>query len=239
MDRVWKVHAGEGAAFVQEFLSRSIVAIGWRELGDLTTVHSRDEIAELVEHVYPDQNPHQRSASVGQIFRFRNDLMPGRLVMTYDPTTRVYHVGAVSGEYEYRPDLIAELPNIRPVSWTKDIDRDSLTSITKNSLGSIATVFCVSEEASIEIAKRIQNVGMSPAMQSTLEEVEDDDSDVLKGYGAAIPGVLAGSAQQALVGGHAGTRRWAATSDGLSDSGLRSRKRSRQGHYRIAGLFRI
>lgn len=39
----WMVRAGENSVFVEEFQSKSCVAIGWAELADLSQVRTRDD----------------------------------------------------------------------------------------------------------------------------------------------------------------------------------------------------
>ncbi|MBD4603737.1 restriction endonuclease, partial [Xanthomonas citri pv. citri] len=69
------------------------------------------------------------------------------------PTNRTYLVGKVTGAYEYRPDWAAEdMPLVRPVQWqSKEIERDSLATASKNSLGSTLTVFVVPDFAMQEL----------------------------------------------------------------------------------------
>ena len=45
---LWMVRAGRDSVFINEFLSRQMIAIGWSKLGDLSNVHSREEISQLV-----------------------------------------------------------------------------------------------------------------------------------------------------------------------------------------------
>jgi adenine-specific DNA-methyltransferase len=51
-----------------------------------------------------------------------------------------------------------ELQHTKAVEWTHEVERDSLTAGTKNSLGSIATIFCISDEAAQEIHARLDGV---------------------------------------------------------------------------------
>lgn len=155
--QVWMVRAGRNAVYLEDFLSLQIAAIGWGKIGNLSAVHGRDQIGRLVAKYYPDYNKFQRASSVGQIYRFREDLNPGETVLTYDPGNRLYHVGTTNGDYVYRPDLPEHIQHTREVRWAGNIPRDELTADTKNSLGSISTIFCVSETAAEEILRTVQN----------------------------------------------------------------------------------
>jgi restriction system protein len=149
--QVWMVRAGRDSAFIDEFLSHQMVAIGWSEMGDLTNIQSREQMSQLVEKCWPEGNKFQRSTSLGQVFRFRVELVPGKTTVTYDSKTRIYHLGTVTGDYIYHPEFDKELVHTRAVKWEKEIPRDSLTASTKNSLGAISTIFCVSASAADEL----------------------------------------------------------------------------------------
>lgn len=69
--QVWMVRAGRDSVYIDEFLSRQMVAIGWTRIGDLSNVHSREQISQLVEQAWPENNKFQNSASVSQVYRFR------------------------------------------------------------------------------------------------------------------------------------------------------------------------
>ena len=73
------------------------------------------------------------------------------------PPSRTYHVGVVQGEANRVPDLPDYTSNFRKVKWLHRIDRDTLTSPTRNSLGSTLTLFKPSEEAVSEIERVLAN----------------------------------------------------------------------------------
>ncbi len=73
----------------------------------------------------------------------------------YEPADRLYRIGTVTGGYVYNGLANAELRHTKAVRWDKEVSRDVLTPQTKISLGSIATVFCISDEAANEISDRL------------------------------------------------------------------------------------
>jgi restriction system protein len=64
------------------------------------------------------------------------------------------------------------MPHIRKVRWIKEIDRDNLSTNTKNSLGSSLTVFNLSEDCTKEILSII-NEKKTNDKNITLEEDEE------------------------------------------------------------------
>ncbi len=83
--------------------------------------------------------------------KFRSVLALNDRVVTYDPPSREYLLGTITGEYAYRPDLIPDYPHTRKVTWGGRVSRDLLSANAKNTLGSIVTLFQPSDEALAEL----------------------------------------------------------------------------------------
>lgn len=164
------VRAGRDSVFIDEFLSRQMIAIGWSEFGDLSNVRSREQLSQLAEQAWPENNRFQNSASVGQVYRFREEIVPSTTVVTYDSNRRVYHLGTVAGEYVYHPEYDPELVHTKAVKWEREISRDVLSAGSKNSLGSISTIFCLSAEA----AEELLSSGRSGIVVQTSDSVEEE-----------------------------------------------------------------
>lgn len=179
--QVWMVRAGRDSVFIDDFLSRQMVAIGWARIGDLSNVHGRDQIRKLVELSWPEMNKFQKSASVGQVYRFCEEIVPGQHVVTYDSNRRIYHLGTVTGAYVYHPEYDPELVHTRSVKWEKEISRDILSPETKNSLGSISTIFCLSRTAVEELLTLIRNgQALELSEDSPAEEDIEAEAEVRK-----------------------------------------------------------
>lgn len=170
--QVWMVRAGRDSVFIDEFLSREMIAIGWSRLGDLSNIHTREQFSQLVENLWPENNRFQNSASVGQVYRFREEIVPGKAVVTYDSNRRVYHLGTVTGDYVYHPEYDPELVHTRSVKWEKEISRDVLSPESKNSLGAISTIFCLSSGAAEELIAGGQNGESTQITGNTTTENE-------------------------------------------------------------------
>jgi len=179
--QVWMVRAGRDSVYIDEFLSRQMVAIGWTRIGDLSNVHSREQLSQLVEQAWPENNKFQNSASVGQVYRFREEIVPGKTVVTYDSNRRVYHLGTVTGDYVYHPEYDPELVHTRAVRWEKEVSRDVLSAESKNTLGAISTIFCLSAGAAEELVALSQNgqAVQTPDMSSVENEI-DAETEIRK-----------------------------------------------------------
>lgn len=176
---MWKVNAGRRSVFASEFLNRSIVAIGWAEAGDYTSARSKEELQGRVKSAYPDWTDRQVEVSVGQIWRFLRDIRTGDNVLTYDPSTRFYHLGQVAGEARYEPGAIPSLPVQRSVTWRTSVSRDNLSVRAKGRLGAILTLFLVEDQT----AKELESIasGSRPAHDDgkNSEFLANDDPESL------------------------------------------------------------
>ncbi|MFC1743111.1 restriction endonuclease [Candidatus Riflebacteria bacterium] len=150
--RMWMVRAGQHAYLIEEFRKKNLVAIGWRELGDISKVASdKSRMIERVQDTYPDFKPGRITIVASQLLRFYNELRKNDYVMTYDPNLREYPVGEIQSDTRYDKKLFARLPSVRKVSWKGAVKRENLSTTAKNSLGAINTLFEVKEEVRKEI----------------------------------------------------------------------------------------
>jgi len=170
--RMWMVRSGEGGILFEDFKKKGIIAIGWKEVGDLTKMLKWTEIEEKVKKAFPESSKGYIGMTTGQITRFRIDFKFGDYVITYNPQERKYLVGEIVSDYEYNQNL-TKFHNIRKVKWLGEIDRDKLSTQTKNSLGSIATIF---EVWYVDTKKEILNLlqGKETAQEATAEETAEE-----------------------------------------------------------------
>jgi restriction system protein len=154
---MWKIMAGRGSVRVQDFVEQSVVAIGWAEAGDYTSIPSKAALMERFARAWPDNSPRQNQVAAGQVWRFLQELQIRDRIVVYDPDLRVYFVGVIEGPPEYRPEGIEGLPTIRRVSWLANVGRDTLSQATRNTLGAIMTFFKLSKAAEAEIDAKLSN----------------------------------------------------------------------------------
>lgn len=175
--RMWVVRAGEGAYLFEEFKTKNIVAMGWKEIGDLSVIKNQEQIKKMIREQYPQDSIGKQNISAGQLGRFRFDIKIEDYVVTYNPETRLYLVGKIKSDYLYD----ASMPNykqFRKVDWIGEVKRDLLSTSTKNTLGAISTLFELTGDVKTEIigilegkkTEKIENVEESKAELETLKE---------------------------------------------------------------------
>lgn len=156
MRAYWKIMAGRSSAFIEEFVSQNMVAVGWSEAGDHTKANSKQELFQHFGEVFADRTPRQNQVGAGQVWRFLQELRIGDRVVCYDPSLRIYHVGEITSDPQYQPSRIDRLPTTRSVQWLGVVERDALSLSTRNSLGAIMTLFKVPEAAAVEIERVLE-----------------------------------------------------------------------------------
>ncbi len=177
MPGFWMVRAGGGGHLAAEFEERSLVAIGWPALGDLSSVTTLEAMRKRVREAYPEHKPGAAINAAGVLYKFRNGIAPGDHILSYDPERRIYLLGRAVGTYEYRPEIFADYPNIRRVEWKREVSRDDLSTSTKNTLGSTLTLF----EPGVAVLEEIMGAKtphISEEVTAT-EEVQEEESEVI------------------------------------------------------------
>lgn len=144
MSNLWMVRAGEGGYQVVNFERTSHIGVGWDGVSDFSSLTTLDAMRAALRNAYPEGKPGWLAASAGMAFKFRNVIAPGDRVVSYDPQRREYLLGTVLGEYEYRPGILPDYSHVRKVRWDGRVDRDALSTATRNTLGSVLTISPVS-----------------------------------------------------------------------------------------------
>jgi len=180
------VRAGNENELVEEFESRSLVAVGWSELGDVSDVRSYDEMKARFNSTgeYSEHNNRRIAQNAGQVNRFALEMEIGHLVLTYDKTEREYLIGEVTSGYEWKPgDHPPEYPHVRRVEWKDTVSRDEFTTSTKNTLGSTLTVFslddCLDEITTVLSGEKPEEPEEDEDTVPFVDEVENQADELI------------------------------------------------------------
>ncbi len=170
---MWMVRAGRGGDYVEDFIERSVVAFGGEALGPLTPDVTKDELTRRYAEKYPDEKEGSRASWAGQLLRFVLEIKVGDEVICSDRERRRYLLGKVTSEYQWSPDPQGQLAHVRRVTWTHEVPRDALQASTRNTLGSVLTVFRVNPDAAQDLlaaAGPIGTVPPTPVSDDTLRQ---------------------------------------------------------------------
>lgn len=167
--RGWMVRAGNQNELIDLFVDESIVAIGWKGLGDISEYPSREEIKEQYRETYPDHSKNRVAVNAGQLYRFAHVMGDGDRILTYDKSSRTYRYGQIQDAYRWAPEDSDEYPHVRSVDWQGEISRDEFSTPVKNTLGSTLTVFSLDEH----LDKIESTLTGEPEPESDGEDEED------------------------------------------------------------------
>jgi len=166
---MWMVR-GDAGHLYDAFREKGVVAIGWAQLAVRVKVGmSRKELAALYRAADPAAKSGTVVSGASQVWRFVNEVQAGDWVVTYAPANRLYSIGRVSGEAEYRAEWVdLGMPLVRKVQWQeRELPRDGLVPRTKNSLGSTLTLFEIPPHAATDLLSALKG---QPAPVSSLGE---------------------------------------------------------------------
>lgn len=121
--RYWKVAPGRNGIAWHEWRQRGIAAIGWPDLGDVSTLSEADFRARSKAKYDKDK----RSAGPYQVWLFRA-IQPGDRVIANNGRTSILGVGTVTEGYRYRPGEHSiegeDYPHQIKVKWDDTNARD-------------------------------------------------------------------------------------------------------------------
>ena len=130
MPKVWVVRA-DGGQNTQACVDGGFIGIGWENVGDLTCVDDKAQVASLYEaHPCPDESKGTVDTNVSTIWRFREATKSGDWIITPAKERRILHYGKVVGEYRWVTKLneSSPYPHCKDVKWSSSVlDRHSLS----------------------------------------------------------------------------------------------------------------
>ena len=114
--RYWLYAAGEGSCMWDEFYTSGIMAIGWGEIGDLSTFDSKDAMKIKMREVIDESLSYKNAAHA--TWQFANEMKIGDIVFVKKGMHQIIGRGVVMSDYEYDNTRDDEYKNIRQVDWT-------------------------------------------------------------------------------------------------------------------------
>ena len=114
--RYWLYASGEGSCMWDEFYTSGIMAIGWGEIGDLSTFDSKDAMKIKMREVIDESLSYKNAAHA--TWQFANEMKIGDIVFVKKGMHQIIGRGVVMSDYEYDDTRDDEYKNIRQVDWT-------------------------------------------------------------------------------------------------------------------------
>ena len=137
--RMWGIHTKDDSLF----LNGNVIAIGWREMGDLSALSpTRDAFRDKYVDVYPDAKKGSIGTGAGMLYRFLYEIQIGDYIVFPSKIDRMINIGKVEGDYQFVSDAV-EYVQQRKVRWLKHLPRTAFSQGALYEVGSALTLFAV------------------------------------------------------------------------------------------------
>ena len=157
MTKYWGIRPGKEAEIVQQIRQKSILAIGWHEVGDLSSLPDKQAIQEQYNKVFLKHSKSEAAYAVTQLDYFAHEIKVKDITLVPVPQERKVLVGEISGNYEYNPNFIStHYPNLRALKWLKEIPYDEISIGLKGALETPRTVSELTKKHGAEIRRLIE-----------------------------------------------------------------------------------
>lgn len=168
----WMIRAGRGGVYASDWLEHGVIGIGWDFDGADIAAMNREQIRAAYGLSHPGDSKGRVAAGVGQVYRFAHDMTTDSTVVMYDPESRLYHLGVITGPCVAVCDMDG-VTYTRDVKWGETAPRDVLSPSSKNSLGGIQTIFAVSDEVMADLTNAARDKSV---VTSNDPAIDDNDA---------------------------------------------------------------
>ena len=135
---VWIVRGGH---YEEDSLEKGLISIGFGLDEDLKGILSREDLQRRIQQNNVTLTPSQVANWAGQVWRFKEKIQVGDLLLMPRKGQPTVAIGRVAGEYVYVPER-KDLNQGRQVDWiNREVSRDLIDPDLKASLSGHATVF--------------------------------------------------------------------------------------------------
>lgn len=141
--RVWGIHTMDDMLF----LKQDVIAIGWREIGDLSKIEpSREAFKGKYASVFTKEKKMQVALGAGMLYRFAHEMQIDDYVVFPSKSNREVNIGIIVSEY-YHDETAKEYVQQRKVKWLKSLPRTAFTQGALYEIGSALSLFSVKNYA--------------------------------------------------------------------------------------------
>lgn len=183
--RYWMYSPGKDSFMWDELYDSGIMAVGWGEIGDLSTFETKDDMKEKMKEVFDESLSYTNSAHA--TWQFANEMKIGDVVFVKRGLHEIIGRGIVMSDYEYDSEREDEYKNIRQVDWTHKGDwphpgqavAKTLTDITPYTdyVDKLKAIF---ENESEEDTEEVEMIYPTYTKEDFLSEVYMSDEDYEK-----------------------------------------------------------
>jgi restriction system protein len=142
---LWVVKGGRGGLREERFLTRSVIGIGWVELGDLSRYPDRSALRAAYRATFPSRSDSHVNTQVAQLWAFASRMKPGDVVVVPFLGRGEIAIGEIRGPYRWLANGDPDMPHVRSVAWhATDLPRVAFDQDLLYSFGGSVSVCSVS-----------------------------------------------------------------------------------------------
>lgn len=112
----WIYSPGNNACMWNDFYTEGIMAIGWGEIGDLSTFPTKDAMKQKMKECIDPTLSYMNAAHA--TWQFANEMKPGDIIFVKKGMHYIIGKGVVTSNYIFDPSRNDEYKNIRQINWT-------------------------------------------------------------------------------------------------------------------------
>ena len=190
---LWGIHTYDDNLF----LKGNVIAIGWKDIGDLSLLPAdREALKEVYAKVFVNDPKGSIPTGAGMLYRFFHEIKEGDYIVYPSKMDRRINIGIIEGPYYFDPDE-SRYPQKRKVRWFKSLPRTAFSQGALHEIGSSLSLFTVKNYAYEFIEALNDDFGKHPVMDeldttvgATADEIIQSTKDFilkelyhqLKGY---------------------------------------------------------
>lgn len=112
----WIYSPGDNARKWEEFYAKSIMGIGWGQLGNLLNYNSKEEIKQALSDKIDSSSSHKNTGHY--LWQFVHNMKPGDIIFVKKGMHQIVGKGIVDSDYYFDKSVSDNYKNIRKVRWT-------------------------------------------------------------------------------------------------------------------------
>lgn len=176
MTTLWGIHGGRDGSADPLFREKSLLALGWSAMGDLSQLEgTREAIKAALATAYPEKPAGALPVDTGVLFRFVHEMEIGDLVAYPSQEDRCIHLFRVTGPYRYDPQVGEGFPHLRQAELLKSVPRNTFSQPALNEIGAAISLFKIKNNTE-EFLSRLSDTGAQPPLPASSP---DSDSESL------------------------------------------------------------
>ena len=174
--RVWGIHTTDDSLF----LHNNIIAIGWKEFGNCSSIEpTREAFKDHYCKAYPNAKKGAIATSAGMLYRFTHEMKVGDYVVFPSKIDRKINIGIVESEFFYNPQAALYVQQ-RKVKWLKHLPRTVFSQGALYEVGSALSFFLLKNYADEYLQALDKNFKSTAALEEPDETIAATANDIVE-----------------------------------------------------------